>query len=300
MSLRARDAIVVSGITDFEADDAAERLLAVHGCGRKTLKEIAAWLAQSGSKLGGFGRARTGPSTIPTMATEAAASSMDVGVDQFLDLAWRAGLGTKKRPDLGTWSEWHLAWVRRIAREVARKERLFESWATFPIQRHQEHEPTSAISCLLSAAIYLGTVKDDGIASALDVLVSSKAATSTMRRTPKLVEKGIRSLADLVGLHVYRPNPPRLEDFRFDEKHSDNVWMVLLRQRFVDPAGRAEPYEANSFVLLLDLISSGVVIADPHPWHEPISLMPIAAFLGAWTTARPGNRGWAGCLSRWD
>ncbi len=44
------------------------------GAEERPPKEIAAWLAQSGSKLGGFGRERTSPSMIPTMTTEAAAS----------------------------------------------------------------------------------------------------------------------------------------------------------------------------------------------------------------------------------
>ena len=120
LSKRARAAIVASGIVDFTAQDAAERLLAVNGCGRRTLREIAgAIVNDTGKQLGGFEQAMRGYDAKPTIATEAAARAVGVDVDSFLARANKMGLLSKRRRVDGLWSEWELVSLRCFIRAIA-------------------------------------------------------------------------------------------------------------------------------------------------------------------------------------
>jgi hypothetical protein len=105
---------------DFTAEDAGERLLAVHGCGRRTLREIAGAVASdTGKQLGGFEQAMRGYDGKPTITTVAAARELGVGADVFLALAEQTGVVPKRRRDGRLWSEWDLFEVRRFARAKA-------------------------------------------------------------------------------------------------------------------------------------------------------------------------------------
>ena len=120
LSKRARAAVAASGLVDLTNEDAAERLLAVHGCGRRTLREIAGAVANdTGKQLGGFEQAMKGYDAKPTITTEAAARALGVEADVFLALARRTGVVPKLRQDGRLWSEWDLVSVRRFVRTKA-------------------------------------------------------------------------------------------------------------------------------------------------------------------------------------
>src|SRR4051812_8291638 len=100
LSKRARAAIAASGIVDLTDEDAADRLLAVHGCGRRTLREIADAVANdTGKQLGGFEQAMRGYEAKPTLTTEAAARALGVEADAFLSLAKKIGVVPKRTLD---------------------------------------------------------------------------------------------------------------------------------------------------------------------------------------------------------
>lgn len=114
LSRRAAAVIAKAGIVDLAAEDAAERLLAVAGCGRKTLQAInAAVEAATGTPLGGFDRVIKGYSGSPTITTEEAARIVGVEPTAFVVLARAAGVAAKRRKNGRIWSEWDIARVRR-------------------------------------------------------------------------------------------------------------------------------------------------------------------------------------------
>jgi hypothetical protein len=120
LSKRARAAIAASGIVDLTNEDAAERLLAVHGCGRSTLREIAGAVASdTGRQLGGFEQAMRGYDAKPTITTEGAARALGVEADEFLALARKTGVVPKRRQDGRLWSEWDVVSVRRFVRAAS-------------------------------------------------------------------------------------------------------------------------------------------------------------------------------------
>ena len=113
LSKRAEAAIAEAGIVEFTDEDAAERLLAVHGCGRKTIREIDKAVANlTGKGLGGFDRVMKGFDAKPTITTENAARSFGVEADVFLALAKKIGVTPKQRKNGLIWSEWDLCSVR--------------------------------------------------------------------------------------------------------------------------------------------------------------------------------------------
>jgi len=118
LSKRARSAVAAArlqALADFTEDTAAEHLLAVHGCGRKTIREIAAALAAAtGQTLGGLDRVMSGFSIEPTLTTGEAAKTIGVDVDAFLALTREASVTPKgSGPDGRVWSEWSIFAVRR-------------------------------------------------------------------------------------------------------------------------------------------------------------------------------------------
>ncbi len=111
---------IASGLVDLTTKEAAERLLVVRGCGRKTLREIAVAVAnEPGKQLDGFDQAMRGHGTKPTITTGAAAQALGVDADVFLGLAWKIGLRPKRGPDGRQWSEWDVFSVRRFVRTKA-------------------------------------------------------------------------------------------------------------------------------------------------------------------------------------
>lgn len=114
LSKRARAAIAEAGIVDFTDEDAAERLLAVHGCGRRTIREIDQAVAKvTGKRLGGFNRVMKGYNVKPMITTEDAARSVGLDAEVFVALARTIGVVPKRRADGRVWSEWDLFSVRR-------------------------------------------------------------------------------------------------------------------------------------------------------------------------------------------
>jgi hypothetical protein len=103
-------------LVDLAQEDAAERILAVHGCGRKTLREIAV-AHETGKQLGGFEQAMKGHDTKPTIMTEAAAQTLGMDPDAFLSFAKKTGVVPKRSLDSRTWSEWDVVAVRRFVRK---------------------------------------------------------------------------------------------------------------------------------------------------------------------------------------
>lgn len=170
-------------------------------------------------------------------------------------------------------------------------------WSSFYVNRDDEVEPASAFCCVVSAGIHLGALVPDEhvvdrVMGRLELDVSHDDMT----------EKGVRALARAAGLQVWRPNKKRdglelLADRAGDE--GETLWMVLTRMKFVSPTRPRRSFTALHYVLVLDVLKTGVLVADPHPWHEPIHVMPKTTFLAAWESARgPMKSAWAGCLAR--
>ncbi len=90
LSKLAEKAMANSKISDFTHEDAADMLLATHGCGRKTLKEIAAHMQARGTPLGGFERL-THASAAPPVTTEEAARLLGVDVPTLVAAARSVG-----------------------------------------------------------------------------------------------------------------------------------------------------------------------------------------------------------------
>ena len=87
----------------------------MHGCGRKTIREIAAAFAlATGKKLGGLDRVMSGFSIEPAFTTGQAAKLVGVEVDAFLALTRAVGTAPKRnRRDDRVWSEWAIFTLRR-------------------------------------------------------------------------------------------------------------------------------------------------------------------------------------------
>jgi hypothetical protein len=116
LSKRAVAALAAACIADYADEFAADRLLAVHGCGRRTLREINTAVANAtGKPLGGFDRLidrNYDPKA--TMTTDDAAQAMKISADEFLALARRANVIPSKRKNGRIWSEWDLFSVRKF------------------------------------------------------------------------------------------------------------------------------------------------------------------------------------------
>lgn len=122
LSKRAQKVIVQAGLVDFAEDDAADRLLSVQGCGRRTLREIGETVEKLyGRQLHGFERVMKGYDAAPTMTTADAARELGMEHTAFLDLAWKVGVLAKRRKDGRIWSEWDVIAVRRFIRKSEAK-----------------------------------------------------------------------------------------------------------------------------------------------------------------------------------
>lgn len=78
LSKRAQKAIAVSGVFDFAAEDAAQRLLDVQGCGRRTLREIAEAIELQSKRLGGFEQTIRGYDGRPAITLFVAAKTLGI------------------------------------------------------------------------------------------------------------------------------------------------------------------------------------------------------------------------------
>lgn len=178
-------------------------------------------------------------------------------------------------------------------------------WSSFRVQRQGEQDYACALYCVVSAAIHIGTIKNDGggVARTINAVgLERSGAFSRALFTSGVTEKAVRQLAGAAGLQLWRPNKkgegPGLDDLgsRLDEPENETLWMVLLRVGFADPA-TGEIIPCLHYVLVLDVTPKGVVVADPHPARKPLYVMPKKEFLSAWDAARgPHRPRWAGCL----
>ncbi len=172
-------------------------------------------------------------------------------------------------------------------------------WASFPIQRMVERDSSSALYCIAAAAIYLGTLKDKDDGGKW-ILMNAEAASFSKGRA---YEKVVRKLADAAWLDLFRPNrrAEGLDDlaYRSDRPGDETLWIALLKANFPNPAKRKNARPDLHYVLVLDVIAKGIVVADPHPGRKPLHVMGKEPFLAAWSAARAhGRPGWAGCLGR--
>lgn len=296
LSVRARRALQQAGILDLEHPDSARRLTAVSGCGRATIREIAVWTLRAGSKLGGYEDGHRLPSHVPTMTTAEAARIVDTTPEYFVLVAESCGLIEKQREDGRIWSEWNVSTVRRALKirglEGAKKNGLGR-WSKFPLVRSADR---SALACVASAGLHLGTIaRSKSVLDALEA-TAREGASGTLTRAMAgghTWEKAIRLFADAAKLHVFRPNPPRLGDFvRGDDIKRVSIVYARCGQEGLD--GRDGD---DRFVLVLDLVPDGVVIADPHPSADRVTLVPKERFIASWEAART-KRPWAALLYR--
>jgi len=174
------------------------------------------------------------------------------------------------------------------------------------MQRQGKQDYACALYCIVSAAIYLGAQQDDGGGGARTIanLGAGRAEpVSTALLTCGVGVNVVRELAVAAGLSLWRPNrrADRLDDFasRSDRPGDGTLWMALLMVSFEDPV-TGDASQDLHYVLVLEVTTDGVVVADPHPWRKPIYVMSRDDFLSAWEVGRRRNRPpkWAGCLGR--
>lgn len=296
LSVRARRALQQAGILDLEHLDSARRLAAVPGCGPATVREIAVWTLRAGSKLGGYEDGRRQPSHVPTMTTAEAAQIVDTTPEYFVLLAANCGFIEKQREDGRVWSEWNVSTVRRAfevrALEGAKKNGPGQ-WSKFPLVRSADR---SALACIASAALHLGTIaRSKKILDELEAKAREQALGSLVRAMDAghFWEGAVRLFAYTANLQVFRPNPPRLGDF----VRGDDVKGVSIAYAKCGQSGLDGRDGDDRFVLVLDLVPEGVVIADPHPSADRVTLVPKERFVASWEAART-KRPWAALLYR--
>lgn len=296
LSVRARRALQQPGILDLEHPDSASRLAAVPGCGPATVREIAVWTLRAGSKLGGYADGRRQPSHLPTLTTQGAARVVGTTPEYFVLLAENCGLFKEHHEGAQVWSEQDISSVRRALRhrgpEATYKNNL-SRWSKFPLVRSAER---GALACVASAALHLGTIaRSRNVLDELEATARERASGTLTKAMDDghLWEKAVRLFAQAAKLHVFRPNPPRLGDFiRGDDIAGVSIAFVRCGQ-----AGLDDRDGDDRFVLVLDLVPEGVVIADPHPSADRVALVAKERFVASWEAART-KRPWAALLYR--
>jgi hypothetical protein len=179
--------------------------------------------------------------------------------------------------------------------------RVPSKWSSFYVHPDDPLDPASALCCVVSAGVYLGSlVKDEHVAlRVIERLDYSIAFNETS-------EKAARALADAAGLHLWRPNKTAkgLGDLawhltRPGSEARQSLWMALLKATFSDPTKAAGNFVGLHYVLVLEVMTAGVVVADPHPWNRPLSVISSERFISIWEGARgPTRKAWAGCLAK--
>ena len=170
-----------------------------------------------------------------------------------------------------------------------------EPWSSFYVDRDDDVDAASALCCVVSAGIHLGTlVRDDQVG--LRVMERLDLAVGHTDMT----EKAVRALAQAADLDLWRPNEKGkgLDMLAYRAEECPSVWMVLVGTKLASRRLSRQNVEAVRYVLVLDVLKRGVVVADPHPAHPPLCVMPSAQFLAAWQGARgPTRTAWAGLLT---
>lgn len=162
----------------------------------------------------------------------------------------------------------------------------------FTIKKQGEMDYACSLYCVLSAAIHLDVLpKDCGTAK---VLAHPEVPRDLPQRllTKGATETEVRCIAQGAGLLLQRQNNPTLDVLKnigFDS----HVWVALVWMTFDEPAGSARrggdrlttgtERDEKHYVLVLDVTSTRVVVADPHPWHRDVYSMTTAGFERAWT-----------------
>jgi predicted double-glycine peptidase len=173
---------------------------------------------------------------------------------------------------------------------------VLERFKSFTIRKQGEQDYACGLYCVVTAATYLGALDDDGN-SVARVLAQVDTNISNYLWTSGVSEKGVRKLAVAAKLGVWRPKKVTLENLASNE--GEHIWMALVRMEFDDPKHVVERYDDLHYVLVLEVTDTHVVVADPHPWHEDISVMQVSTFGAIWREARgQGKPPWAGCLYR--
>ena len=154
-------------------------------------------------------------------------------------------------------------------------------WKGFRVVQDDPEEPASGLCCVASAGIHLGTLVDD-----------DQATLRIMERLPDHVEhdgmgeQTLRALARAAGLGFYRPNVRSEGVEIFEEQVERALHVALLKMAFVPPKRRSSAVERFQYVLVLEVTRKGLVVADPHPWHPSISVIPTAEFIEMWSAPR--------------
>jgi hypothetical protein len=175
--------------------------------------------------------------------------------------------------------------------------RVPRRWADFYVHRDDPLEPASALCCVVSAAVYLGSVVKDE-QTALRVIEQLDLGVSF----DDLNERTVRALAEAAGLNLWRPNVRSrgLDDlsWRIEDPGEETLWLAWVRMSAARSERRASPADPR-YVLVLEVLGGRVIVADPLRARAPIHVVPEGEFLASWEAARgPTKPKWAGCLGR--
>lgn len=286
--LAARPRVVVTlGGKALEALDRIER----HGLALKTA---------AGRRHRWFGRALLPlyhPGRLGRIARPAAQQRSDIAVLRGLlapavSPAGADDSGVREQAD-------ERAGAPHRARDSARVPRMTASdviarYDGFPIAKHGEKDHRSGLFCVAAAAAHLGTLPNDGEGVARLLARVDPAVSRPLANRP-LGDRRIRRLADAADLRVWRPYNDLDETLGWHGPRG-SAWMALVRFRFDEPGSHLPPYVGLHYVVVLEAVADGVVIADPHPWRPPVYAIPRVEFDGAWMAAQGAK--WAVCLYR--
>jgi hypothetical protein len=171
-------------------------------------------------------------------------------------------------------------------------------WSSLYVYRDDPEDPAPAFACIVTAGVLLGQLVPD-----------EQVALRLLDHLPVAIDfdgdhdRQVRAIAKAAGLSAYRPHSRPLEPepmLPWDEipPDAENLWIVRYIAKMTSPKGTTRrSFKAVHFGLLLDVQRGGLVLADPHPWRPPVSVVKTAKFVEAWRAAAERGKPWALCLA---
>jgi hypothetical protein len=176
-----------------------------------------------------------------------------------------------------------------------------QRWSSLYVEREDPNEPTSALCCVVTAAIHLGAIArdDHAIARVLGRLGGDF-------ETGDVAERALRAMTDAAGLTLkrWRAGTPGAREaaprpWVQEPPNDERVWLVRKKETFRNPTSAfARGFRGVHFCLVVEAMEGSLVVADPSPFRVPVQFVPDDAFARAWVAAGGSSAPWAACLRR--
>lgn len=172
-------------------------------------------------------------------------------------------------------------------------------WSTLYVEREAPNEPTSALCCIVTAAVHLRTIARDN-----DAIARVLGRLGGDFETGDVGERAIRAMADAAGLALqrWRSGTKEAEEaapWGAEPPNDEMVWLVRKKETFRNPTSAfGRGFRAVHFCLVVEAIEGAVVVADPSPNRTPVQRVPTDVFVRAWVAAGGAKSPWAARLRR--